>query len=199
MPEVISDIIVAPATVYYAPLASSLPADTVAAGTAWGGAWVKVGYTSEPLSVQYEADEVDIEIEQSLTAIRRVKTKENLTLETVLAEFYLDALQLGMGGVVSDTPAGASQPGMEELALGGLATITARMWGFEGAYIDEDAATFPIRFFIYSGTAKINGKLSFAKGEMTGTPLQIMALADMTKSVGSRLVLIQKMLEAATS
>ena len=199
MPEVVSDIIVTPVIVYYAPLGSSLPADTVAAGTAWGGAWVKVGYTSEPLTAKPAYTAVDIEIEQALTPVNRVKSKESLELETTLAEFYLDGLQLGIGGTVSPTAAGESQPGKEELDVGGVAALDKRMWGFEGSYIDEDGATFPIRLFVHRATAIVNGNLTFAKANPTGIPLQVSALADMTQSAGERLFKLQKILEAATS
>ena len=198
MPEIVSDIIVTPAVVYYATYGATVPADTVAAGTAWGGSWVKVGYTNAPLSMLYEADELDLEIEQSLAAVDRIKTKESLTLETTLAELYLDGIQLGSGGTVTDTAAAAGQPGKEELALGGTATLTKRAWGFEGSYVDEDGATFPVRVFVWRATARLNGALEFGKAQAVGTPIQIKAVADMTKSAGQRLFKISKILEPAT-
>lgn len=198
MPEVVSDIIVSPATVFYAPYGEAVPADTVAAGAAWGGNWAKLGYLKAPLAMSYEFDELDVEIEQSLAPVKRVKTSENLTLETTLAELYLDGIQLGSGGTVADTAAAAGQPGKEELTVGGDAALTERSWGFEGSYVDEDGATFPVRVFVWKATAVLNGALEFAKGDYTGTPLQVKALADMTKTVGQRLFKISKILEPAT-
>lgn len=198
MAEVVSDIIVTPATVYYAAYGATLPADTVAAGTAWGGTWTKVGYTNAPLSMLYEADELDLEIEQSLAAVDRIKTSEALTLETTLAELYLDGIQLGTGGTVTDTAAAAGQPGKEELPVGGTATLTKRAWGFEGSYVDEDGATFPVRVFVWRATARLNGALEFGKAQAVGTPIQIKAVADMTKTAGQRLFKISKILEPAT-
>jgi len=198
MPDIVSDIIVSPASVWTAPLSTAVPADTVAAGAAWGGAWVKLGFTKEALKSKYEFDELDVEVEQSLAPVDRVKIKENMTLETVLAEFYLDGIQYGTQGTVTDTPAGVGQPGKEELAVGGVSTLTKRMFGFEGMYIDEDGATFPVRMFIWKATAKLNGDLEFGKKDYTGTPLQIKALADLTKSAGQTLFKISKILEPAT-
>lgn len=197
--EIVTNIIVTPAVVYYAPYGTAVPADTVAAGTAWGGSWVKMGYTKTPLAANYETEELDVEIEQSIAPVDRVKTKEALTLETMLAELYLDGVNLGAGGTNTPTAAGAGQPGKEELTVGGTATLTKRAFGFEGTYVDEDGATFPVRVFVWRATARLNGALEFGKADTTGVPLQIKAVADMTKSVGQRLFKISKILEPATS
>ena len=43
MPEVVSDIIVSPASVWQAPVGETVPADDTAAGADWGGNWEMVG------------------------------------------------------------------------------------------------------------------------------------------------------------
>lgn len=88
--------------------------------------------------------------------------------------------------------------GKEELDAGGVSTLTKRAWGFEGKYVDEDGATFPIRLFIWKGTASMNGDLEFGKDDYAGISLQIEALADRTKSLGQQLFKMQKVLEPAT-
>jgi hypothetical protein len=199
MPEVVSDIVVSPATVWYAPEGEAAPdPDSISAGTAWGGNWTQVGYTNAPLSMLYEFDELEMMIEQSLAAVGRVKTSEALTLETTLAELYLDGVLLGTEGTVTDTAVGASQVGREDLTVGGEADLTVRTWGFEGTYIDEDGATFPIRLFIHRATARLNGALEFGKAQQVGVPLQVKALADMAESQGERLFVLQKVLEPGT-
>lgn len=199
MPEVVSDIIVSPAVVWYAPYGETVPdPDSVGAGVAWGGNWTQLGYTAAPLSMLYEFDEIDVVIEQSLAPVGRKKTSENLMLETTLAELYLDGLALVAEGTVSDTAAGASQVGMEEWDLGGEATLTERAWGFEGIYIDEDGDEFTVRLFVHKATARLNGALEFGKAVQTGVPMQVKALADMSATDGERLFQIQKVLEPAT-
>lgn len=198
MPNVVSDIVVSKARVYYAAVGASVPADTVAVDGSWGASWTEVGYTATPLTINYSYDELDVDIQQSLAPVLRRKTSEALALETTLAELTLDGLQLGTGGTVTDTAAGAGQPGKEELTVGGVATLTERMWGIEGSYIDEDAATFPVRVFVWKGTAIVNGTLEFGKAVQTGIPLQIKALADMSKTDGQRLFKVSKILEPAT-
>jgi hypothetical protein len=199
MPEVVSDIIVSPASVWQAPVGETPPADSTAAGADWGGSWEMVGYTNAPLTVAYEFDSLDLEIEQSLAPVGRVKTKEGLRLETVMAELYLDGLQLAWGGEVTQTAAGAGQVGKEELDLGGETALDERAWGFEGTYVDEDGDTFPVRLFVWRATASAGGELKLGKTEATGVPLKVAALADMTKAVGQRLFKVQKILAPAAS
>lgn len=200
MAKIVTDIMLSAATVYYAAVGATPPADTVAAGTAWGGGWTDAGYTKESLKLTYEYEEKESIPQQSLTAVRRWKTKESLMAETALNEFYLDGVNLGIGGggAVSQTAAGVGQPGKEELVVGGTNTLTERAWGFEGQYIDEDGATFPVRFLIWKGTAKITGEIDLNKEEDVGIGLQINALADMTKTIGQRLFKVIKILEPAT-
>jgi hypothetical protein len=198
MPNVVSDIILSPAKVYHAAVGATPPADTVAAGTAWGGGWTNIGFTEENVKLNYEFEEKESRPQQSLGPVRRWKTSEDLTIETKLAELYLDGINMGANGTVSQTAAGAGQPGKEELVVGGTNTLTERAWGFEGQYIDEDGATFPVRFIIWKATAKLGGEMELDKEEITGVPLEINALADLTKTAGQQLFKVIKILEPAT-
>jgi hypothetical protein len=83
----VADIIKSGAMIYIAPAGEALPDETtVAAGASWGGTWVRVGYTKEPLTVEYEPEEHEVEVEEHLAPVDRWKTKETLRMETVLAE-----------------------------------------------------------------------------------------------------------------
>lgn len=198
MPEVVTDIVVTPAALWVGTLVAALPADTLAVGAAWPAGWTKVGFTKESVKLAYEFDDLEIEIQQSLGPVDSVRIKEGAKFETVLAELAADAIALGWDGTVTQTPAGVGQPGKEELPIGGTATLTKRQWGIEGSYRDEDGALFPIRVFIWKGVATAGGELEFAKADYTGVPLQVKALADMTKAAGSRLFKLQKILEPAS-
>lgn len=196
---VVSNLISGPAIVYYAPEGESVPADSVAAGTTWGGNWTRVGYTKAPLTMTYEAEQMDLEVEETLTAVRRVKTSENLTLETTLAEITSTYLSLAVGGTASTTAAGAGQVGKDELVVGGVATETVRAWGFEGTYVNNSGTSYPLRVFVYRATAIINGALEFAKASSPGITLQIKALADTGKTAGQQLFKLQRVTASATS
>lgn len=198
MPQVVTDIIITKADVWSAPVGTSIPADTVAAGASWSG-WTRVGFTKEGVKLAYEFDTADAKIQQALAPVLRRKKSEGVKLETVMAEFTADGLKLAWGnGTVTQTAAGAGQPGKEEYVVGGSPVMDEKAWGFEGSYIDEDGATFPIRVFIFKATAEAGGDLEFTKEDQTGVPLKLAALEDMTKSEGQRLFKVQKILEPAS-
>ena len=183
----ISDIMVSPAATFSAPVGSSLPADGLAVGAAWPSGWQSVGYTKEALTVDYKYETLKYEIQESLGAVGSRKVKEELTLETTLAEFNLSGVAESWGGIVSVTTSGSAQVGKEEIYGGDITNIPVRMWGFEGTYVDSANVVRPIRMVIYRGQADAGGKLEFGKKDTTGIPLKIVALEDMTKAVGSRM------------
>lgn len=194
----ICDLFATGAIIYYAPLGTTVPADTVAAGVAWGGAWINAGYTSQPVTILYKAEKLKFEIEQALAKVKDQIIAEEGGFETVLAEITLTGMSLAWGGTVTPTGAGVGQPGKEELPLGGLAACTERMWGIEGKYVDEDGATFPIRAFFYIGVPDLGGELKFSKKEAAGIALKVECSEDLTKTIGQRLMKISKILEPAT-
>jgi len=49
----VADILLTPASIWYAPVGEALPADNVAYGADWAGNWENLGYTTAPLSMAY--------------------------------------------------------------------------------------------------------------------------------------------------
>jgi len=197
-----TNILVGGAWVYYAPVGETPPADSVAYGTAWGGNWARVGFTKEPLSALYEDEQMGVGVEEALTDVKRVKTLENLTLETVLAEVTSTYMNLAVGaGTVTTTAAGAGQVGKDEYAVGGEILLDENAWGFEAMYVSATGVKFPVRVFVWKATSKLNGELAFSKksGEYPGIALQIMALADTSQNEGLQLFKFQRVTAAATS
>ena len=197
---VVTQIIVGPAVIYYAAVGTTLPADSVGFGTAWGGAWYRAGFTQEGVTLTYEDEQIDHTVEEALTPVRRTRSSESAMIETVLAELTASYLSLAMGsGTTSTTAAAVGQVGKEELLAGGSIDVAEKAWGVEGRYTDASGNNFPLRFFIYKGTAKVNGGLEFGKAKENGTgiPLQINALADTSKSAGQQLFKMQRVTAAA--
>ena len=195
----VTNILHGPVIVYTAPVGESVPADSVAAGTAWGGNWARIGLTKAPLTAGYEFEEGEAMVEEALTAVKRWKTKEDLTLETTLAEITAEYLEMAWGGTNTTTAAGAGQVAKDELDLGGEATLEELAWGFEGIYTDSSGTEFPVRVFVHKATAKANGELEFGReSEFPGIPIQIKALADLGQSQGERLFKFQRVTAAAT-
>ncbi|MCB8988082.1 MAG: hypothetical protein H6661_10085 [Ardenticatenaceae bacterium] len=195
-----ADILIGPATIWYAPVGEALPdPNTVNYGDDWGGNWEKMALTKEPVTANRDVSAFDVMVEQSTLPVKRGVTEEKVTIETILAEFLAASLKLAMEGTVTTTVAGAGQVGMDEIEGGGQTTLSEYAWGIEGKYIDASGNIFPVRVFIYRGTAVLNGELQFAKGDSTGIPLRIETLGDLSKVVGKQLWKIQKVTAAATS
>ena len=196
----VTDILISPAVLWYAPVGEALPDETtVEYGDAWGGNWLSVGYTLQPLSINYNQDIFELEVEQVSTPVKRTITKESVAFETVLAEFTGANLELIFGGTLTTTAAGASQRGYQQLESGGRVDIDEYAWGFEGLYKDSSNNQFPVRVFIYRGAATLNGQLTFAKAAGVGIPISIAAQADTSKAVGKQLMVIHKVTAEATS
>jgi hypothetical protein len=189
----VSDIVISPATVYNAPVGEALPnANTIQFGQVWGGNWVNVGYTLTPVSLQYEQDLFELEVEQITLPVKRLRNKENVTIETTLAELMLSNLNLALDGTITTTAASATARGLETLEAGGRTDLSERAWGFEGLFKKDGSILLPVRVFFFRANAQLNGKLEFSKKAAVGIPLQIKALADTSKAVGKQLMMIQR-------
>jgi len=168
--------------------------DAVLAGVAWGGTWVKMGATQAPLTMLYEDERTDINIEESLAPVFRYKTAESLTIETVLAELDVDYLALATEGTVVPDVGGVGDVAYDELPIGNRTALTMYQFGFEGISVQSDGALWPVRVIIPRANIKIGGELTFSKKEddYTGVPITIEALSS-TDLLVDKLFKIQQM------
>jgi len=192
----VADVLKTGATLYYAPVNTAIPDDTtVDYGDAWTD-WTRVGYTSEPLVMTYESEEVEIEVEEELSAVNRFRVSETLTLETKLAELTAAYLTLAGGNqdTVTTVGAGGAQKPYEYVGLGGKATLQQYAWGFEGFRMDDDGNAQPVRFFVWIGTAMIGGELEFSQksDSYPGIPIKISAISDTSQNAGQEMLYFQR-------
>jgi len=193
----VADILNGPVVIWKAPVGEALPDDSTGVGVAWGGNWETYAYTKAPLSCNYTATELEIMVQQELTAVNRVKSGENLTFETVLAEITSARMAVATSGTPSTTAAAAGQVGKDELDVGGESAIDQYAWGFEGTYVNSSGTQFPARWFMYKGTANLNAAQEWSVADYPGIPIQVKALVDTTKSAGSKLFKFQRVTAAA--
>lgn len=200
MAQTYTDIIISGARVFYAPVGETLPDETsVAYGGSWGGNWTEVGFTSTPVSLAPGISTRDAQAQQRLGIIAAARTDEQPVIETTLMEITADHLDLGLGGTVSTTAAGASQVGYEQLVSGSEVALDERAWGFEGLHVDSSGNQFPVRVFAYRAYSVMNGNLEFNKESESGIPLQIKVMADTSKALGADKLAFQRVTAAATS
>lgn len=197
---VVTNLLVGPAWLYFAPVGESEPDETtIGVGTAWGGNWERMGYTKEGAAALYEFETAEADVQELLTAAKRWKTAEKMSVETVLAELIADNLVLAVGaGTVSTTSAGASQVAFEELQVGGVRLIDEYAVGLEGTYTDASGNNHPVRIFIHRAQILINGPHEFAKDGQPGIPVKVDALADTSKSAGNQLFKFQRVTAPTT-
>ena len=200
MAVTVTDIIITPALVYYAPVGEAFPDETdVDYQEAWGGNWVQIAATVTPVMLANDRNEFEAMIQQSTLPIKRVIVDEHYAIETQLAELTATKLSLAVGGSVATTAAGASQRAYEQLSAGGSFTLTERAWGFEGLYKDQLGNQFPIRIFMRKATARLNGQLSFSKAAVAGIPLRVDALGDLSQAEGAQAIEFQRVTAEATA
>lgn len=196
----VTDILITPAKIFKAPVGEALPDESdIAYDEAWGGNWASVGYTLQPLSMKYDRTLFELMVEQVNGPVKRRVTAEALAFETTLAEATPANIQLGIGGSVTTTAAGAGQVAFQQLDAGGAVTLDEAAWGFEGFYENATLVKFPVRIFVFRANAILNGALTFAKAAAAGVPLQIKPMNDTAKDVGKQLIAIQRVTAPATS
>ncbi|MEI7646511.1 MAG: hypothetical protein WCJ55_19740 [Chloroflexales bacterium] len=198
MPQTASDIIVTGARVFLAPIGTTLPAPSLAVDAAWPTGWVDVGFTLEPTKLNYKFDVLEIFVEQSMSAVRRRRTKEEAGIETVLAEHTAGNLAITAASVATLHAATATVVGYEEVALGGDPNLPLFMVGVEGGYNDAAENFFPIRLFFWLATAADGVALEYAKDKPAGLPLKLSALADPTKPRKEQLFTFQRVTATIT-
>lgn len=176
----VSDIIVSPATIWYAPVGEALPAvNTIDAGEAWGGNWASLGYTLEPISLSLETATFDLFVEQLTVPVRTIRTQVDALLKTKLAEFTGVNLKLAMDGTLTTTAPGAAQVGYDSIVMNATKTdVSLFAVGIEGVRVSNANARLPVRIFLHRASIVLSGDVEFAKGAGVGIPITIKALAD---------------------
>ena len=202
MASSVSNLLLSPAWVYYAPTGEALPSNnSIEFGETWGGNWVNLGWTLNPVAFSYNQELQDYEVEQLLTPVMRRRNKEGAMFEMTLAEVTGTNLNLAMDGTITTVAAGAGARATETIEFGGKTFISQYTFGLEGL-LKYDGATLniplPVRIQLFLCTAKINGKFEFAKKSLADIPFQIEAVADPSKVVGKQIGKIVRVTGKAT-
>ena len=171
-------IILTPARHLYAPLATTLPADSLAAGGAWPSGWVDLYDTQEATKITWTIEKFVRYVEQSLAPRRTWIIKREGKVETVLSEFSMTNLSIAWDGSVAITTAAPGVTGKEVWTPPTGVFLTDRMWGIEGSYVSSAGNTHPIRVILYKVNVEAGGDLTVGKSENVGIPLKIQGMDD---------------------
>jgi hypothetical protein len=149
----VTNIIVSPAWLWYAPEDEPEPDDTtVDVGDDWGGNWEWAGLTTAPLAQAMNTTTFEVDVQQFTTPVAQSITEERMTLTTTLAEITPALLALLDGGNTTVTAAGSGQRGKTEHRAGGRTTRTAYKVGFETIAPIADGTRLPMRWFFHRAT-----------------------------------------------
>ena len=131
----INAIATGPGYLYYAPLGTALPANTVAGSVftdAWAsaGAWALLGATDEGSSFSYELDTEDIEVAEYLDPVQVVATGRTINIAFSLVNISATNLKRALnGGTITTSGSGATT--LNEYAPPALGAEVRCMIGWE--------------------------------------------------------------------
>lgn len=151
-------------------------------GDAWGGNWIGLGYTLEPLTFSLDTDLVRVRVEQLLSAVRIFRRQEGLVLETTLAKLTAENLALALDSAITISGMPVRSSKRAAILRCGYA------WGFEGYRLSDGGDKLAVRFFVHRGVAVLRGPIRMGRATATGMPLRIEAVADTTRPAGKQLV-----------
>lgn len=198
----VADILISPVNIYYAPVGEANPDETsIDFDEAWGGNWTNLGYTTAPLTMQWDQELFELEVEQIAFALKGMITKQSAMFETTLAELTAANLKLAVGSTTTITTqaAGVGQKGYQEFGFGGEVNLPVYKFGFEGYTLDSLNNKLPVRIFVHRASFSMSGNLEFSKKAAAGIPVQIKAWADTTQSAGQYFAVFQKITAVATT
>jgi len=152
MATVVANVLVGTGTLYY----------HTTAGTASASVTTEFGYTQDGVTIEYTADIADIEVEEETFPIKRVITKEDLTITCNLAENLLANLENAMAGALTG---GA---GIVDLGAGAQRTMALRFYGV------GPGGTHRTVYIPYANPVGAVG-MAYKKGEETIIPVSFKA------------------------
>lgn len=155
------NILVGFANLFLAPLGSTLPAPTKAAGAAWPTGWVNPGSSIDGVTLARDPKTTDINIEEQSTPILRLFDTLDFTISTTLSEDTVQNMLWSYGsGSISTTAPTSTLPGYSILALSD--NINEVMVGFEALNAVPGCARLVV-FPIAVMTAKVDSIYRRAK------------------------------------
>ena len=152
MATVVSNVLVGVGTLYY----HTTP------GTASASVTTEFGYTQDGVTLEYSADQQDVEVEEETFPIKRVITKETVTITANLSENLLANLENAMAGALTG---GA---GIINLGAGAQRTMAMK---FIGTAPSGTTRTIYIAYATPMGTVG----MAYKKGEETIIPVSFAA------------------------
>jgi hypothetical protein len=159
-PQLLTD----PGCLFYAPLGTALPANTVAGGVftdAWPVAWKKPGMTADGTEFHPSVTVSPITAAEAIDPIAYRTTDRSTTLQFALMSGTATNLALGLNGATT-TVTGAAATTLTQVSPVGPGLETRYMWGWESINAD-------VRLIAYQGINSGDLSLNLKKAPSAAT------------------------------
>lgn len=174
------EIIAAPFTVWWAPLATAFPA----IGATPSGSWTKIGtsgdrsQTEEGVTVAHGQEINQVRTAGSTGPVKAFRTEESLVISLTLLDLTLEQYKLALNNnAIATTAAGVGTAGFKALKLYQGVTVQAMallIRGEASPYGDDWRTQYEVPACFQSG----NPEPVYTKGEPAGLALEFTALED---------------------
>jgi hypothetical protein len=155
----------------------ALPANTVAFGAAWTGAWREVGFTTdEGVHLILEQTFSEVAVAQQRSPALLLPTAANDRVTFTMLESTLENLRDALGrGAITTIAAASGTPGQKELTISEATTVQYVAVGFEGV-APPNTDGMPRRVLIPTAMAVAAVDLQFTHTVQQGIPVELRSL-----------------------
>ena len=179
----VANVISGPGAIYVAPQNTAAPG--FSAGYVWGSPFVASGYTDKGITFDYTPTFKDIEVDEEMSPVQKLLTKEKLVISLEMAETTLANLNYAISG---STLAGTT------LSVGSAVITNEFALGFQGPCPPQTGAavgTIGQRFiFLFRVKAIAAVKAHWTRLDKVMFSVQLEAMAQSTQPAGARLCVI---------
>ena len=169
--------------------------DNLGVNDAFPSPWSRFGFTEGPTSFKYNRTEKSVMSNEYLSPVVRFATMEEGTFALTAKEVNPGQMNTAIGvpfKTVSTSP-GNGYAGSEQLVLGGEPALKVHMWCLSSTYINAVGVAFPVRLYIWRGTARLMNALAWEREETPNMEIEISALADVDRQQGQRMFAYRKL------
>ncbi len=143
----------------------------------------QVGGTSGGVTMERKVTMVDLEVDQIVGSIKKVPSKDVITVTTTLAEATLNNLQLAWG--IAAAPVVATTPASTTLSVGVQNTAVEHTLTFVGPCPPGTANYTTRTVTIHRAVAVATAKMDFLKDKEQAYQVTFDVLPDLTQAAGS--------------
>lgn len=196
-------VVLAPGSLWVAPVAEANPDETtVAVGAAWGGNWADMGDFAEGQEIEVMLNDTYAKVYGARSNVLKIqaRTRREAVIKGTLQEhsianwaYLLDAT------ADAAVAAGASQKGYQELPFGINTSVSTYKWGIEAYKADTAGILQPIRWFFHIGAIRMAASTKYATGTEAQMGFEVDVYGDTSQSAGEELGILQLVSAAATA